>query len=140
MGRAAYGVRGIDLEKGDYVVGMATTPKPGAPSVAAGDSPAKEALVEGKAEAAKTEAVDEAVKGTLILSVTENGFGKRTPADEYRLIGKISGDPPFTGRLIHKGWKTDTIKLPRIVNVDQKRLPAIAPAEVIEARRLPRLE
>src|SRR5580658_7758171 len=30
MGRAAYGVKGINLEKGDYVVGMATTPKPGA--------------------------------------------------------------------------------------------------------------
>src|ERR1700723_2019341 len=30
MGRAAYGVWGIDLDKNDYVVGMATTPKPGA--------------------------------------------------------------------------------------------------------------
>src|SRR4030088_797891 len=29
MGRAAYGVKGINLEKDDYVVGMATTPKPG---------------------------------------------------------------------------------------------------------------
>src|ERR1700756_4288109 len=28
MGRAAYGVWGIDLEKGDYVIGMATTTKP----------------------------------------------------------------------------------------------------------------
>src|SRR5712672_191510 len=33
MGRVAYGVWGIDLEKGDYVVGMATTTKPGAESV-----------------------------------------------------------------------------------------------------------
>src|SRR3989475_9862199 len=29
MGRSAYGVQGINLEAGDYVVGMATTPKPG---------------------------------------------------------------------------------------------------------------
>ena len=29
MGRAAYGVWGIDLEENDYVVGMATTTKPG---------------------------------------------------------------------------------------------------------------
>src|SRR5467141_1464815 len=29
MGRAAYGVWGIDLDANDYVVGMATTPKPG---------------------------------------------------------------------------------------------------------------
>jgi hypothetical protein len=51
-------------------------------------------------------------------------------ADEYRLVGKLSGDPPFTGTLIHKGWKTEFIKLPRIVITTEKRLPAIAPAEV----------
>jgi DNA gyrase subunit A len=76
MGRAAFGVWGIDLEKNDYVVGMATTTKPDAPA------PAKE-KVEGEPEA-----VDEAVKGDLILSVTENGYGKRTPADEYRLTNR----------------------------------------------------
>jgi DNA gyrase subunit A len=76
MGRAAYGVWGIDLEKNDYVVGMATTTKPDAPA------PAKE-KVEGEPEA-----IDVAVKGKLILSVTENGYGKRTPADEYRLTNR----------------------------------------------------
>ncbi|HEV2278811.1 MAG TPA: DNA gyrase subunit A [Acidobacteriaceae bacterium] len=55
MGRPAYGVRGIDLGKNDYVVGMAVTPK------------------EKNGEAAR------------ILSVTENGFGKRTDVEEYRL-------------------------------------------------------
>ena len=49
-------------------------------------------------------------------------------ADEYRLIGKISGNPPFSGKLIHKGWRTDYVKLPRTAKSD--RLPAIAPAEV----------
>src|ERR1700730_9954460 len=49
-------------------------------------------------------------------------------ADEYRLVGKLSGDPPFTGKLVHKGWKTDTVKLPRLLDV--RRLPAIAPAQV----------
>jgi DNA gyrase subunit A len=82
MGRAAYGVWGIDLETGDYVVGMATTAKPGAAPAAAQAAPAK---AEGEAE---PEAIDEAVKGDLILSVTENGFGKRTPADEYRLTNR----------------------------------------------------
>ncbi len=76
MGRGAYGVWGIDLEKGDYVIGMATTTKPGAPA------PAKE-KVEGEPEV-----LDVTVKGDLILSVTENGFGKRTPADEYRLTNR----------------------------------------------------
>jgi Domain of unknown function (DUF2760) len=48
--------------------------------------------------------------------------------DEYRLVGKISGTPPFTGKLIHKGWKTEYVKLPRLTKTE--RLPAIAPAEV----------
>jgi len=82
MGRAAFGVRGIDLEKGDYVVGMATTAKPGEAHGPASDSPATDASVP------EAEAIDEAMKGDLILSVTENGFGKRTPADEYRLTNR----------------------------------------------------
>jgi DNA gyrase subunit A len=76
MGRAAYGVWGIDLEEKDYVVGMATTTKPDALA------PAKE-KIEGEPEA-----IDVAIKGKLILSVTENGYGKRTPADEYRLTNR----------------------------------------------------
>jgi len=55
MGRPAAGVRGIDLGKNDYVVGTAVTPK------------------------------EHAVGDCLILTVTENGFGKRTDADAYRL-------------------------------------------------------
>jgi Domain of unknown function (DUF2760) len=51
-------------------------------------------------------------------------------ADEYRLIGNIRGAGPFTGTLVHRGWKTERVKLPRILRVDADRLPAIAPAEV----------
>jgi DNA gyrase subunit A len=55
MGRPAYGVRGISLKKGDFVVGVAITPK-------------------------------EHEEGAFrILSVTENGFGKRTDVEQYRL-------------------------------------------------------
>jgi DNA gyrase subunit A len=61
MGRPARGVRGIDLGKNDYVVGMAATPK----ERGVGE--------DGKACAC------------LILSVTEHGYGKRTDVDEYRL-------------------------------------------------------
>ncbi|ACO34051.1 DNA gyrase, A subunit [Acidobacterium capsulatum ATCC 51196] len=61
MGRPARGVRGIDLGKKDHVVGMAATPK----DRGVGD--------DGKACAC------------LILSVTQNGYGKRTDVDEYRL-------------------------------------------------------
>jgi DNA gyrase subunit A len=83
MGRQAYGVRGMKLDKGDYIVGMATTPK---------DAKKAEAVAEEvKAKAGvEATATDETLplKGTLILSVTENGYGKRTPADEYRLQGR----------------------------------------------------
>ena len=81
MGRNAYGVWGIDLEKGDYVVGMATTPKPGA-------APEKPAAKAAASESGEPEVIEVGKKGTLILSVTENGYGKRTPADEYRLTNR----------------------------------------------------
>jgi DNA gyrase subunit A len=67
MGRPAYGVRGMDLEKDDYVVGVAVTPKDG--------NGKKKANGEGKEDELPS----------LILSITENGYGKRTPVDEYRL-------------------------------------------------------
>jgi hypothetical protein len=51
-------------------------------------------------------------------------------ADEYRLLGRISGRAPFSGVLVHHGWKTDAVSLPRIVRSSPDRLPAIAPAEV----------
>jgi uncharacterized protein DUF2760 len=70
----------------------------------------------------KIHAIAEADEGSQIT--VPAGFA----ADEYRLVGKLSGDPPFTGKLVHKGWKTDAVKLPRLV--DTRRLPAIAPAEV----------
>jgi DNA gyrase subunit A len=61
MGRPAHGVRGIDLGKKDYVVGLAATPK--------------ERRKDGDGENC----------ACLILSITENGFGKRTDVDAYRL-------------------------------------------------------
>ncbi len=58
-GRSSTGVRGIRLAKGDEVIGMSVL---------------------------KREAEDE--KGQAILCVSENGFGKRTYASEYRTIGR----------------------------------------------------
>ncbi len=84
MGRPAYGVRGMNLDEGDYIVGMATTPKD--------PKKAEAELEKAKAEAGVPEATATdatiPIKGSLILSVTENGYGKRTPADEYRLQGR----------------------------------------------------
>jgi DNA gyrase subunit A len=61
MGRPAYGVRGIELGKNDYVVGLAVTPKHRVANGNGGNT------------------------SSLILSVTSNGFGKRTDVDQYRL-------------------------------------------------------
>jgi len=79
MGRNATGVRGMNLGEKDYIVGMATTVKPDAvlPPAPAKD-PADSTL----------EVEDVGKKGSLILSVTENGYGKRTAADEYRLTNR----------------------------------------------------
>ena len=68
MGRPAFGVRGMDLDKGDHIVGMAVTPK---------EAPAKTAK--------KKPEEDEESTARMILSVTEMGYGKRTDIDEYRL-------------------------------------------------------
>ena len=84
MGRGAFGVWGIDLEKDDYVVGMATTTKPGAEPVRGAADTAGASAPESGAP----EPIDIAVKGSLILSVTEGGYGKRTAAEEYRLTNR----------------------------------------------------
>jgi len=51
-------------------------------------------------------------------------------ADEYRLVGKIAGPAPFSGVLVHRGWKTDMVKLPQLLRGAADQLPAVAPAEV----------
>ena len=51
-------------------------------------------------------------------------------ADEYRLVGRIAGSAPFSGVLVHRGWKTNMVKLPQLLRGAADRLPAIAPAEV----------
>jgi len=48
---------------------------------------------------------------------------------DYRLSGRIEGEGPFAGKLVHKGWRTEMVKLPRIA-ADEERLPAIAAAQV----------
>jgi len=70
----------------------------------------------------KISAISEAQEGAQVTLPA--GY----PTDQYRIVGKLAGEPPFTGTLLHKGWKTDSVKLPRILT--SGTLPAIAPAEV----------
>jgi len=51
-------------------------------------------------------------------------------ADEYRLVGRIAGEAPFTGTLVHRGWTVEEVRLPRLLRRDDGRMPTIAPAEV----------
>ncbi len=51
-------------------------------------------------------------------------------ADEFRLVGNLAGEAPFTGKVVHKGWRTTSVKLPRVLNADKDHLPVIAPAQV----------
>jgi DNA gyrase subunit A len=75
MGRPAYGVRGMNLGPKDYIVGMAATPK---------SAPAANGKTNGK----KKNGEEKQAVANLILTVTENGYGKRTQVDEYRLTGR----------------------------------------------------
>src|ERR1700756_3512597 len=108
MGRNATGVRGMNLADKDYIVGMATTPKPGTAGGATAVSP-----VEGTAatsEGVKVEELADLIpkKGSLILSVTENGYGKRTPADEYRLTNR-GGKGVINVKTTERNGKVSTI-------------------------------
>ena len=49
-------------------------------------------------------------------------------AAEVRLTGNVMGSAPFTGTLVHRGWKAVEIKLPKLAQGHDASI--IAPAEV----------
>ncbi len=49
-------------------------------------------------------------------------------AAEVKLTGNVSGDPPFTGILRHRGWRAGKLELPTLSSTQDPRI--IAPAEV----------
>ncbi|PCI51012.1 MAG: hypothetical protein COB51_02710 [Moraxellaceae bacterium] len=54
----------------------------------------------------------------------EEGFNTA----EVRLSGNVVGKPPFSGQLIHRGWKVTQVNLPKVI--EGHDLTVIAPAEV----------
>ena len=54
------------------------------------------------------------------------------PPESVRLVGSVKGEPPYTGILLHKGWRTTKVQLPEI----SRDLPEtsdhypVAPAEL----------
>ena len=49
-------------------------------------------------------------------------------ASSVRVSGHIVGEPPFTGMLIHRGWRASNIQLPQLAEGHDARI--LAPAEV----------
>ena len=79
-GRDSTGVRGIRLEKGDDVISMTILKH----VVFQADT--RDAFLRGDLSAEESEQM--AAVQQFILTVTENGFGKRTSAYEYRVTGR----------------------------------------------------
>ncbi len=67
MGRAAAGVKGIELEDGDEVIGVVRVPMERRDADDSGTTSEKD---------------------LCLLTITERGYGKRTPVDEYRVHGE----------------------------------------------------
>jgi Domain of unknown function (DUF2760) len=52
-------------------------------------------------------------------------------AESHRLLGRVAGQPPFTGKLLHRGWRnTGAVKLPHATDPSIPHSGVVAPAEV----------
>ena len=49
-------------------------------------------------------------------------------ASEHRVTGNVTGEPPFTGALVHRGWRVTASNLPKLAESHDPHV--IAPAEV----------
>ena len=81
MGRGAGGVNGMDLDKEDYVVSMDAV-QPDFEIIAKEHNQTSQDLEELENEHIKDSLT------TLMLTVAEKGFGKRTPLAEYRITSR----------------------------------------------------
>jgi hypothetical protein len=51
--------------------------------------------------------------------------------NRYRLVGKVLGDPPYSGVVVHRGWKTSKLALPRFTRaVDTAGPNTLSPMEI----------
>jgi DNA gyrase subunit A len=87
MGRGAAGVKGISLRAGDYVVEMDVLPKlsEAAPLAAANGDEESNDVVGTEPDESDEEVIVIDARGA-IMTVTERGFGKRTPVSAYPLV------------------------------------------------------
>ncbi|NLF25797.1 MAG: DUF2760 domain-containing protein [Deltaproteobacteria bacterium] len=60
-------------------------------------------------------------------------LGADYKSEHYRLLGKVKDRPPYQGTLLHHGWRTKSVKLPRVTvknGTAKKEGGIIMPAEV----------
>jgi hypothetical protein len=78
------------------------------------------------------------IKECLALSPAHSGkegeritIEKSADPNQYRLLGKVPGAPPYSGVVMHRGWKTTKMALPRFTRpVDPAGPNIISPVEV----------
>ncbi len=51
-------------------------------------------------------------------------------ASEVRLTGQVVGEAPFTGTLIHRGWKITDVRLPKLADSHDAHIVAAAEVEL----------
>lgn len=47
---------------------------------------------------------------------------------KIKVTGRVKGEPPFTGTLVHKGWKAHKLSLPK--KIGEQTFEVICPAEI----------
>lgn len=47
-----------------------------------------------------------------------------------RPTGNLVGDPPFTGRLVHRGWRVSEVRLPKVQSIHDFHTLAVAEVEL----------
>ena len=56
----------------------------------------------------------------MLYEVITEGQAISLPAgfdsQRYRLVGNVSGQGPFNGTLLHKGWQASAIQLPQTLS------------------------
>jgi uncharacterized protein DUF2760 len=57
--------------------------------------------------------------------------GGELEAGTVRLVGNVTGQPPFRGRLLHRGWRTARIELPPLASNASRKIVAQAEVEVV---------
>ena len=65
-----------------------------------------------------------AAEGAIVT--LEPGFDP----EAHRLLGHVAGTPPFTGTLLHRGWRSTSVKLAHATDPTQPSSGIVAPAEI----------